>query len=453
MHGKTRLAAFETIFNEEEFSLSLDSIKQWIEENQIHTVEVGFGDINGVLRGKRLPARYFLKAVESGSALAKAVLAWDIQCGVFPGIEVASFDNGYPDVVMKPVLSSLKKIPWRPGSAFVLADLYDEHGYIIDLAPRQVLKKILERANRLGYRPLVGSELEFYLLDGEKRPLFNGIQCYSLYKGADLEYVIEEIRNGIEAYGIELEATHIEYGPAQVEIIPEYDDALVMADKTLIIKNAVREIARKHGLYATFMAKPWAEESGNGYHVHQSLWDNDLKTNYFESDETITRNYLAGLISTAGEFMALASPSINSYKRFKDHSFAPINITWGYDNRTVAVRSLLGQGKSSRFEHRTGSADANPYLIIAASIAAGLHGIENKLVPPEITAENAYLKDAQLLPKNLHEALKLLAQSRAAKEYFGEDFIKLFLTIGRHEVALYEGIVTEWERERYLEMS
>lgn len=433
--------------------MELNDLKKFLEDNQIHTVELGFADINGVLRGKRIPARHFLKIAYSGSALAKAPFAWDIQCAVFPDTKIANFDNGYPDMIAKPILSTLKKIPWREGSAFVLGDVIDEHGKPVEIAPREILKKVLKRATDLGFRPLIGSELEFYLLDNDKKPLFNGIQCYSLYKGAELEYVLKEMRVGLEDFGIELEAFHIEYGPAQIEVIPEYGDPLLIADKVVLLKNAIKEIAGKHGLYASFMAKPWAGESGCGYHVHQSLWDLDLKINYFDKDKKLTENYLAGLLHNARDFMAFGSPSINSYKRFTDHSFAPINVTWGNDNRTVAIRSLLGIGNGSRFEHRTGSADANPYLIIAASIASGIYGIENNLVPPTITSENAYLVKAQPLPKNLEKALDNLEASDVAKEYFGQDFIDLFITLGRHEVAQYETAVTDWERDRYLEMA
>lgn len=244
-------------------------------------MELGFADIHGILRGKRLPARHFLKIAETGSALAKAPFVWDIQCAVFPGPELANFHNGFPDMVARPILSSFRPVSWREGSAFVLCDLFDEQGDLIGVSPREILKKIVARANRLSLRPKIGSELEFYLLDQDKKPLFNGIQCYSLYRGAELEHVIREIRTGLEEFGVELEAVHIEYGPAQIEVIPEYDDALAMADKTVLIKNAVKEIARKHGLYASFMAKIWAEESGNGYHVHQSLWDLNDKSSIF----------------------------------------------------------------------------------------------------------------------------------------------------------------------------
>jgi len=426
--------------------LGLTETKKFIEENKIHTVNLGFADINGVLRGKTLPARHFLKIAESGTGLAKAPFAWDIQCGVYDDIEFANFNNGFPEMIAKPILSTLKKIPWRAGSAFALAEIVDEEGRSIEENPREVLKKVLKRYKDLGLRPIVGSELEFYLLDSEKKPVFDGIQCYSLLKGAELEYVIEEMRNSLEDLGIALEAFHIEYGPGQIEVIPECDDALEMADKTILIKHSIKEIARKHGLYATFMAKPWAQESGSGFHVHQSLWDLELKNNYFNTDKGVTANYLAGLLKHARDFMVYGSPTINDYKRFQPNSFAPTKVTWAHDNRTVATRSLLGLGDNSRFEQRNGSAAANPYLIIAASLASGLDGIINKLIPPENQEE-----DSIEFPITLDSALNYFEQSISAKEYFGEKFVKLFLTLGRHEVDLYNSAVTDWEWDRYLE--
>ncbi|MBC3796478.1 glutamine synthetase family protein [Acetobacterium tundrae] len=426
--------------------MGLTETKKFIEENKIHTVNLGFADINGVLRGKTLPARHFQKIAESGTGLAKAPFAWDIQCGVYDDIEFANFNNGFPEMIAKPILSTLKKIPWRAGSAFALAEIVDEEGRSIEENPREVLKKVLKRYKDLGLRPIVGSELEFYLLDSEKKPVFDGIQCYSLLKGAELEYVIEEMRNSLEDLGIALEAFHIEYGPGQIEVIPECDDALEMADKTILIKHSIKEIARKHGLYATFMAKPWAQESGSGFHVHQSLWDLELKNNYFNTDKGVTANYLAGLLKHARDFMVYGSPTINDYKRFQPNSFAPTKVTWAHDNRTVATRSLLGLGDNSRFEQRNGSAAANPYLIIAASLASGLDGIINKLIPPENQEE-----DSIEFPITLDSALNYFEQSISAKEYFGEKFVKLFLTLGRHEVDLYNSAVTDWEWDRYLE--
>lgn len=220
-----------------------------------------------------------------------------------------------------------------------------------------------------------------------------------------------------------------------------------------MLKNIVKEVARNHGLYATFMAKPWAGKSGNGLHVHQSLWDLELKNNVFEQDQKIGAQYIAGLTNTLSEFMAFTVPSINSYKRFSKDSFAPVNESWGHDNRTAAVRSLLNNGKSSRVEQRVGSGDGNPYLVIAASLAGGLYGLENALDLYEDESNNAYSTVKKPLPRTLEQALNRLEKSETAKKYFGEGFVNLFLAIGRNEVSLYEEAVTDWEFNRYFEYS
>lgn len=429
----------------------IEKIKRIIEEKGIRTIEVVHPDTLGILGGKMIPTKSFLKNYEDGFGICRASLGWDIQGNLFEGLEISDFKSGCPDVIVKPILSTFREIPWRKGSAFVFGELYEENGDIFRLAPRQILKQLISRYEELKYRPLVGVELEFYLLDNEKQQLHQGIHSYSLSKGIELEYVIEEIRNNLEKFGINIEATHAEYGPGQFEIIIEYGYALEVADKLVILKSIVKEIARKHGYYATFMAKPLAEESGSGFHIHQSLWDVEAKNNVFQQDIKVANQYLAGLTNTLSDFMAFSSPSINSYKRFSKYSFAPVNQSWGYDNRTAAVRSLLGNGKGSRLEQRIGSADANPYLAIAASLAGGLYGLENKLSLNEDASNDAYSTFKKPLPRNLDAALNHLEKSKAAQKYFGEEFIKLFLAIGRNEVNLYEQAVTDWEFNRYFE--
>ena len=431
----------------------IDKIKKIIKEKGIRTVEVIHADTLGILGGKMIPTKSFLKNYNSGFGVCKASLGWDIQGNLFEGLEITDFKTGCPDVIVKPILSTFREIPWRKGSAFVFGELYEENGEIFKLTPREILKQLVIRYEDLKYKPLVGVELEFYLLDNEKQKLHQGIHSYSLSKGVELEYVLGEIRNNIEKIGIDLEATHSEYGPGQIEIIIEYGNALEVADKTVLIKSIVKEIARKHGLYATFMAKPWAGESGSGFHVHQSLWDLELKKNVFQQDEKVATQYLAGLASTSSEFMAFSSPSINSYKRFTKFSFAPVNESWGHDNRTAAVRSLLSNEKGSRLEQRIGSADANPYLVIAASLAGGLYGLENELNLNEDASNDAYSTLKKPLPRNLEQALNRLEKSKAAQKYFGEEFVKLFLAIGRNEISLYEEAVTDWEFNRYFEYS
>jgi glutamine synthetase len=427
--------------------------EQFLSANGIHTVEVAFADIPGVARGKRIPARHFLKSLDRGIPFCKAVLGWDIACEIFPGVEFASFDNGYPDLVARADVTTLRVLPWRPGVAWVIGDLYTEHGDIVEAAPRNVLKRVIARAESQALLPKIGPELEFYLLDEDLKPLWDGIQCYSTPYAALIADVLDEITVALESAGVLVEAAGTEYGPAQIEINLAYDDALSAADNTLYFKTAVREIARKHGLVATFMAKPWAAESGNSFHLHQSLWSLDGETNLFDTDEKLGRNYLGGLQATARELQAIVAPTINAYKRFVEDSFAPVNVTWGFDNRTAATRSLLGEGGASRIEQRTGSADGNPYLIAAANIAAGLHGIEADLHAGAATTNDAYAStDAVRLPSTLRDALDLLESSEFAREALGSVFLDTFLTIGRHEVAIWERAVTDWERDRYLRL-
>jgi glutamine synthetase len=431
----------------------INEIKKIIEEKQIHTVEIVHSDTLGMLSGKMVPVRSFLKNYDKGFGVCKASLGWDIQGDLFGGVEISDFKTGCPDVIVKPILSTFKEIPWRKESAFVYGEIYEESGEIFKLAPREVLKQIIKRYVDIQYRPLVGVELEFYLFDGEKKQLNQGIHAYSLSKSLELEYVLGEIRNDLEKFEINIEATHSEYGPAQIEIILEYGDALDVADKTILLKGIVKEVARKHGLYATFMAKPLEKESGSGLHIHQSLWDLGLKNNIFTQNKEIAEQYIQGLTSTSGEFMVFSAPSINSYKRFSRNSFAPLNESWGYDNRTAAVRVLLSSGNISRLEQRMGSSDANPYLAIAASLAGGLYGLENKLNLYVDESDDAYQGKSRPLPKTLGHALNCLEKSEVAKKYFEEDFIKLILQIGRNEVQLYEESVTDWEFNRYFEYS
>lgn len=433
--------------------MDVKHVKELIGKNNIHTIEVGFSDIHGVIRGKRISSRFFLDNIEKGFAFSKAALVWDIECGVFAGMKFANFENGYPDMKAVPILSTFRAVPWREGSAFVFCDLCDEHGEELNVSPRYVLKKVLKRAAGQGLKIYIGSELEFYLVDSHKGFLYDGIQCYSLYKGSQLEFVMEDIRRNLEKIGIYVEACNPEYGPGQVEVNIFYGEALDMADQTILFKNSVKEIARKHNLYATFMAKPWAGESGNGYHIHQSIWDLDGKENKFHTDKEITRHYLGGLLKHVADFMPFGSPTINAYKRIVPYSFAPYNVTWGYDNRTVAIRAILESGKSSRLEYRSGAADCNPYVAIAACIASGLNGLDEKIEPPHPMMGDSYAcGECEVLPTTFWSALDRLEQNPVAPRYLGEDFVDIFLRIGRHESVLFNSAVTDWERKRYFEM-
>ncbi|MHB8063444.1 MAG: glutamine synthetase family protein [Ruminiclostridium sp.] len=430
----------------------IEKAKTYIKEHQIDSVEIGFSDINGTIIGKRQPARFLLEHMNAGTGVCRAPLTWDVQSEYFSTSKFAGFEYGASDMILKPDYSTLREIPWRKGTAFVLADLEIDTGEQIQVAPRQILKNVLARLEKTGYSAKVGSEIEFYLLNGDKKPLFGGKETYSIGKAGQFSDIIDQIQRNLEAFGISIEAIHPEYGPGQMELILEYSDALTNADNTVIARNAIKEIARKNGLYATFMARLWDNESGSGYHLHQSLWTKDGKSAFAE-DKTVLEQYAAGLLSGTSEFMALVCPTVNSYKRLTDMSFAPTKVGIGYDNRTASAR-LVGHGNSTRIEQRTEAADANAYFLIAASIASGLYGLEQKLPAPKFIEGNGYFnRELPNIPRTLKDAAVLFDKSEKAVEYFGKEFVEIFSELIHYDISVYDRIVSDWERERYLENS
>jgi glutamine synthetase len=431
---------------------TLERAKNYIEEHRIDSVEIGFADINGAIIGKRLPSRFLLEHMTSGTGLCRAPLTWDIQNEYFSTSKFAGFDCGAADMLLKPDYSTLREIPWRKGTAFVLADLDTDIGERIQVAPRQVLKNVLKRLGRLDFEVKVGSEIEFYLLDANKGPLFGGKETYSIGKSGQYSEIIDQLQRNLEAFAVPIEAIHTEYGPGQMELILEFSDALRSADNAVIARNAVKEIARKNGLYATFMARPWETESGSGFHLHQSLWTKDGK-NAFAENRSVLERYATGLLSGTREFMVLTCPTVNSYKRLADMSFAPTRVGIGYDNRTVSAR-LLGSGAGTRIEQRTGSADANAYFLIAASVASGLYGLENNLPASEMIKGNGYYNDRlEKLPTTLREAAELFDTCEKAVEYFGKEFTEIFSELIHFDISAHDRAISDWERERYLENS
>ncbi|MFP3154516.1 glutamine synthetase family protein [Lachnospiraceae bacterium ZAX-1] len=430
----------------------LQQAKTYIKEHQIDSVEIGFADINGAVIGKRLPARFLMEHLTSGTGLCRAPLTWDIQSEYFSTSKFAGFEYGAADMILKPDYATLREIPWRKGTAFVLSDLDIDTGERIAVAPRQVLKNVLLRLEALGYTAKVGSEIEFYLLDADKNPLFGGKQTYSIEKASQYSDIFDQLQRNLEDFGIPIEALHTEYGPGQMELILEFSDALTNADNTIIARNAIKELARKNGLYASFMACIWDDQSGSGYHLHQSLWTKDGK-NAFAENKAILEQYAGGLLDATVEFMPLVCPTVNSYKRLADMSFAPTKVGIGYDNRTVSTR-LVGKGDSIRIEQRTGAADANAYLLTAASIASGLYGLENKLAAPSIIQGNGYHNDRLPdIPRNLKDAAVLFDQSEKAVAYFGKEFVEIFSELIHFEIEVHQTTVSQWERDRYLENS
>lgn len=444
----------------------------FIEENGIKVIKMGAPDMDGVWRGKRVMARYFVEAVaNSGSNICDILFGWDIQDIPMTNITFTGFHTGYPDVNLRPDLSTLTVVPHEPGTALVLCDILTLEGAPLHLSPRTQLRNVVERANSMGFQPVCAYELEFYLIEGTPRELARrnfrdietlsaGTHTYSVYRDVASEAIMGELRDRLAAVGVFIEASNSENGPGQFEVNIHYNDALAAADSALILKNTAKEIAVEHGLTASFMAKLISAEAGSSGHVHQSLMSlADGKSLFANPDNpkelSLTgQQYLAGVVAGIREMSAIYLPTTNSYKRVEGPQWTGSSATWGFDNRTVAVRSIPSAGPAARIENRVPGADANPYLVIAANIASGLNGIEQAMTPEPAVVGNAYelkLRDDQRVPVDLSRATELFAQSAVAKTCFGEDFVRHYVENKEWEVQQSRLVVTDWEIARYLE--
>jgi glutamine synthetase len=430
----------------------LERARELIEANDIHTVECMFADTWGIPRGKRIPAKQFVKG--GGFAIANVAFTWDMQSFIFP-TDFVNDTHGYPDMHAVPDLSTLRVAPWREGTAFCVCDTIDiETHEPVALDGRNILRRAVERIRAHGYEPIAATELEFHLCTPDWEPVYRGVHCYSIAKGAEVEDVVGPIREALEAAGIEVEACNVEYGPAQVEVNLQYGPALEVADRTMLFKYVVREIARQHGLRATFMAKPYMTEAGNGMHIHQSLAKKG-KNAFAVKDadppvhSKLMRRFLSGLVAHQKELQAVMCPTINSYKRVEDYSFAPTQVCWGLDHRLVGVRCVVDHGEATRLEARWAAADANPYLVIAGCLAAGTDGLDSELAEPPMCSADPHADAAlERLATSLAGALANL-DTPFVREVYGDVFVDTYMAMLGHEVAVYERQVTPWERERY----
>jgi glutamine synthetase len=357
------------------------------------------------------------------------------------------------DVLVVPDLSSARQNPWQPDTTMVLADLQEADGQPSALCGRSTLKRVLAGLADEGLRVSCAAELEFYLLNpATLEPVYADIENYSITKGAEFEYILVEVRNRLRAMGVTIEASNPEYSGGQFEVNILHGPALESADRAVLLRAAVRALARREGLEATFMAKPWTDQSGSGMHVHQSLWRGD-ESIFFDGSglSGAGRNYAAGLLRRMSEFTLFGSPSPNAYHRRNDYSFCPTVLCWGTDNRTLAVRAIVGSPGSTRFEQRDAAAEANPYLVFAAQLAAGAEGLRDAIDPPPMTTGDAYSNpDLARLPRSFAEAYALLASSGAARTALGAATVEAYLGMLAPELAAALGSATDWERDRYL---
>ena len=416
-----------------------------------HTVILGLGDLNGLMRGKRIPADQWPRICSSGNALAMSLFTMDMTCDVWE-TPVVGFANGFPDCHIFPMHAPVA-VPWEPGVAmcFARAEGMDHGPLTVD--PRQTLLRQVERAAAMGIDIQVGPELEFYLLDPDAgRPRDKGNDCYGLARAAELEPVLGPMRRELAEMGIPIEQSNPEYAAGQVEVNIRYDSAMIAADRVVMFRSLVKQLAARHGLNATFMAKPFIDESGNGFHLHYSLWSEG--TNIFADNGKLNdrgRHFLGGMQQRMAEASICGAATVNAYRRRQPLSFCPVNASWGLDNRTVALRVIEGSDSAVRIEKRDAGADCNPYLLMAADIAAGLDGMESKTEPTAITTGNAYDDDsAPPIPLGLADAIGLARKSGWLRDTLGADQHEIWLQQAERELAFFNQQVTPFETARYL---
>lgn len=455
-------------------NLDLKTLAQLSKSGDIDTVLCMFPDLQGRFVGKRVVPEYFLKDIlgDAGLHACAYLLTVDIQTEVTPGYKFATWDSGYGDFTMVPDISTLRICPWIDKTAMVICDLADEEtGEPIEVAPRSILKKQLEKARALGFTAKMASELEFYLFNDTYRdlaedqyrhphPSSSYMMDYHMLQTTRDEPIIRDIRNKMLAANIPVEFSKGETGFGQHEINITYAEALESADNHTIFKHGVREIADAQGAAVTFMAKWSMAHAGSSCHIHSSLWNKtgsdsmmwDAKRPYSMS-ETF-EHYLAGQLLLGRQLQFLYAPLVNSYKRYQRGSWAPTALVWSGDNRTAGYR-LVGHKKGYRVENRTPGADANVYLAFAATIGAGLYGIEHKLQLPKRFEGNAYVaKRVPRVPYSLYEAIEEFEKSKAAKEILGQAAYEHLLNTARQEQAIFDNdVVTDWEINRYFEQA
>ncbi|MCX4386070.1 glutamine synthetase family protein [Micromonospora peucetia] len=447
--------------------LTLEQLRVAVAEGEIDTVVLALVDMQGRLQGKRFHAPYFLdQVVTHGSEGCNYLLAVDVDMNTVDGYAMSSWERGYGDFAMVPDLDTLRRVPWQPGSALLLADLawLDGAGPVV-ASPRQILRRQLDRLTAHGLTAYAGTELEFVLFrdsyeDAWRRgyrdltPANQYNVDYSLLGTARVEPLLRRIRREMAGAGLTPESAKGECNLGQHEIAFRYDEAVACADHHVIYKNGAKEIAAQEGMSITFMAKPNARE-GNSCHIHFSLRDADGRSAMLgdgPAQLSVTgRRVLAGLLATMREFSLLFAPNINSYKRYQPGSFAPTALRWGTDNRTCALR-LVGHGQGMRVENRVPGADVNPYLAIAALVAGAVHGIERELELGGECTGNAYDDpDAERVPGTLRDALALWESSTVAAEAFGDEVLAHYANQARIELTAYDAAVTDWELTRGFE--
>tara|TARA_A100001037_G_scaffold115402_1_gene105100 strand:+ start:394 stop:1743 length:1350 start_codon:yes stop_codon:yes gene_type:complete len=449
--------------------LELTDVLNAFETHDIQRIRLGTFDIDGILRGKYVSRDKFLSAVESGMRFCDVLFGWDMNDDLYDRESLTGWSTGYPDALVKIDIDTFRVVPWEPNTAFFLMDMYDQDGNPYPLSPRHLLSTVINRAQNLGYTFRASVEYEYFFFRESSHsvyekgfkdltPLSPGMFGYSAVRASTYSELVHDIIASMDAFEVPIEGIHTETGPGVYETAIRYTDGIAAADRGALFKNGIKEIAPRHELIATFMAKWNADLPGCSGHLHQSLIDRE-GNNTFASEggevSDVARSYLAGVLELMPAMTALYCPNINSYKRAVPGVWSPINVSWGIENRTSAVRAIPGNSpKATRLECRLPGADANPYLVMAASLASGLYGIENNLNPPDAVSGNAY-EQAGLTPlsPNLADATALFKANETARSLLSDTFVDHYAMTREYEVRRYESAVTDWELNRYFEVS
>ena len=451
-------------------TLELGELRKLVAEGQVDTVVAGFTDHYGRLLGKRFDAEMFLDEIcDHGAHACDYLLTVDMEMEPVPGYRFASWQLGYGDFHVVPDMGTLRLASWLDRTALVLCDVKSEKtGELADVAPRSVLRRQVEAAGKLGYQSFAATELEHYVFQtgyrDASRQGYRGLEPagwyledYHILQGTRTEGFHAAARRHLKASGVPVENSKGEWGQGQHEVNVRYAEALEMADRHVVFKQCLKELADAAGMSVSFMAKIAADKAGSSCHIHFSLWRDGA--NAFPGSQQLGRAkvsdafrwFLGGWIAHVPDVMVFYAPTINSYKRYVDGSWAPTRLAWSYDNRTAGFR-VVGNGPGLRIECRIPGADCNPYLALAASLASGLDGIARKTEPPECFVGDVYA--AQNLPRvpyTLGDAVKTFAESEFAKRAFGAEVVEHYTHFYRTEVAAYDKAVTDWEHKRYFE--
>ncbi|MFK7922092.1 MAG: glutamine synthetase family protein [Bacteroidia bacterium] len=451
--------------------MSPERIKEYISQHPANKVKLAITDVDGILRGKVIHRDKFMSVIKGGFGFCDVVFGWDAADVSYDNAQITGWHTGYPDAQARIDINTFRRVPWEDGLPFFLADFVDASGSPLAACPRSLLKSVRQQALDMGYKPKFSQEFEWFnfeetpqsLADKDFRnpkPMTPGMFGYSLLRSSLKNEFFNDLFDLLGQFDIPIEGLHTETGPGVYEAAIMYGDILESADRAVLFKTGVKEIAYRHGLVATFMAK-WREDlPGCSGHVHQSLWNEAEDTNLFHDEadangmSPLMQSYVAGQLACLPHILPMYAPTINSYKRLVEGAWAPTTLTWGRDNRTTALRVLTEGAKSARLETRVVGSDSNPFLAMAACLASGLYGIRHglKLDQPKVVGNGYAELKYGILPRNLAEATEAMKQSEIARELFGEGFVDHFVRTREWEWREFSKAVTDWEMRRYFEI-